>query len=282
MPFGDRRRDHLARPSAPTSARGRRVGILDGWLIDEGDAATVEGVEVRADPTADDRSEGDRRDGPQRTGTRRYPSRRAPMTTDHGAAAAVEILPVPGLPEFRPGDDVAAAIAAAAPWLRDDDVVVVTSKVLSKSEGRIVAAPTDPDERDALRRRLIDDEAVRVLARKGRTLDHRERHRADPGRRGRRRLQRRLRRTGPAASRSRRQRRALCATGSTSSSASPSAWWSPTRWAGRGATARPTPPSAPRASRCCTATPAPTTDTATNCSSPRSPSPTRSPQRPIW
>ena len=56
------------------------------------------------------------------------------------AAAALEILPVPGLPEFRPGDDVAAAIAAAAPWLRDDDVVVVTSKVLSKSEGRIVAA----------------------------------------------------------------------------------------------------------------------------------------------
>ena len=92
------------------------------------------------------------------------------MTTDHGSAAAVEILPVPGLPEFRPGDDVAAAIAGAAPWLRDGDIVVVTSKVLSKSEGRIVTAPTDPDERDALRRRLIDDEAVRVLARKGRTL----------------------------------------------------------------------------------------------------------------
>ena len=92
------------------------------------------------------------------------------MSTDHGAAAAVEILPVPGLPEFRPGDDVATAIASAAPWLRDDDVVVVTSKVVSKSEGRIVAAPSDPVERDALRRRLIDVEAVRVLARKGRTL----------------------------------------------------------------------------------------------------------------
>jgi coenzyme F420-0:L-glutamate ligase/coenzyme F420-1:gamma-L-glutamate ligase len=92
------------------------------------------------------------------------------MSDDHGSAAAVEILPVPGLPEFRPGDDVATAIAAAAPWLHDDDVVVVTSKVLSKSEGRIVAAPTDPEERDALRRKLIDAEAVRVLARKGRTL----------------------------------------------------------------------------------------------------------------
>jgi len=92
------------------------------------------------------------------------------MSTEHGTAAAIEILPVPGLPEFRPGDDVAAAIAAAAPWLQDDDVVVVTSKVLSKSEGRIVTAPTDPEERDALRRKLIDQEAVRVLARKGRTL----------------------------------------------------------------------------------------------------------------
>ena len=90
--------------------------------------------------------------------------------TDHGTAAKVEILPVAGLPEFRPGDDLAAAIAAAAPWLRDGDVVVITSKVVSKCEGRIVAAPADPDERDALRRTLIDGEAVRVLARRGRTL----------------------------------------------------------------------------------------------------------------
>ena len=90
--------------------------------------------------------------------------------TEHGSAAPVEILPVSGLAEFRPGDDLAAAIATAAPWLRDGDVVVVTSKVVSKCEGRIVAAPSDPEERDTLRRRLIDEEAVRVLARKGRTL----------------------------------------------------------------------------------------------------------------
>ncbi len=89
---------------------------------------------------------------------------------EHGAAGPVEILPVPGLPDFRPGDDLTEAIASAAPWLRDNDVVVVTSKVVSKCEGRIVPAPTDPDARDALRRKLIDDEAVRVLARKGRTL----------------------------------------------------------------------------------------------------------------
>jgi coenzyme F420-0:L-glutamate ligase / coenzyme F420-1:gamma-L-glutamate ligase len=90
--------------------------------------------------------------------------------TEHGTGSTVEILPVTGLPEFRPGDDLAAAIAAAAPWLRDGDVVVVTSKVVSKCEGRLVPAPEDPDSRDELRRKLVDDEAVRVLARKGRTL----------------------------------------------------------------------------------------------------------------
>jgi coenzyme F420-0:L-glutamate ligase/coenzyme F420-1:gamma-L-glutamate ligase len=89
---------------------------------------------------------------------------------EHGSASTIEILPVAGLPEFRPGDDLGAAVAAAAPWLRDSDVVVVTSKVVSKCEGRLVAAPEDPEERDELRRRLVDDEAVRVLARKGRTL----------------------------------------------------------------------------------------------------------------
>ena len=90
--------------------------------------------------------------------------------TEHGAAATIEILPVTGLPEFRPGDDLSAAVATAAPWLRDSDIVVVTSKVVSKCEGRLVTAPEDADERDALRRKLVDDEAVRVLARKGRTL----------------------------------------------------------------------------------------------------------------
>src|SRR5918994_5332778 len=114
---------------------------------------------------ADDRPGGDGRNGPRRTG-----SGGSQTMAEHGAAAAVELLPVTGLPEFRPGDDLVAALAAAAPWLRDDDVVVVTSKVLSKCEGRIVAAPQDPQERDTLRRKLIDEEAVRVLARKGRTL----------------------------------------------------------------------------------------------------------------
>jgi coenzyme F420-0:L-glutamate ligase/coenzyme F420-1:gamma-L-glutamate ligase len=89
---------------------------------------------------------------------------------DHAAPGELRVLPVPGLPEFRPGDDLAAAIAAAAPWVADDDVVVVTSKVVSKVEGRLVSAPADPEARDALRRELVLAESVRVLATKGRTL----------------------------------------------------------------------------------------------------------------
>ncbi|MFE2755603.1 coenzyme F420-0:L-glutamate ligase [Actinosynnema sp. NPDC059335] len=89
---------------------------------------------------------------------------------DHAAPAPITLLPVTGLPEFRPGDDLAGALAEAAPWLADGDVVVVTSKVLSKVEGRLVSVPADPEARDAVRRQWVEAESVRVLARRGRTL----------------------------------------------------------------------------------------------------------------
>src|ERR687892_1804429 len=97
-------------------------------------------------------------------------SSRGPPLRDHAAPEGLTILPVRGLPEFRPGDDLAGALAAAAPWLADGDVVVVTSKVFSKVEGRLVPAPSDPEARDTLRRELVDAETERVLARRGRTL----------------------------------------------------------------------------------------------------------------
>lgn len=90
--------------------------------------------------------------------------------SDHAPGGSIEILPVLGLPEFRPGDDLAGSIARCAPWIRDDDVLVVTSKAFSKVEGRLVDAPLDPEQRDTARRVLVDQEAVRVVARKGRTL----------------------------------------------------------------------------------------------------------------
>ncbi len=89
---------------------------------------------------------------------------------DHASPGELRILPVRGLPEFRPGDDLLSALVAAAPWLVDGDIVVVTSKVVSKVEGRLVTVPADPAGRDAARRKLVDAEARRVLARYGRTL----------------------------------------------------------------------------------------------------------------
>ncbi|MET9534550.1 MULTISPECIES: coenzyme F420-0:L-glutamate ligase [unclassified Streptomyces] len=66
---------------------------------------------------------------------------------------------VPGLPEVGQGDDLAKLIATASPDLADGDVVLVTSKIVSKSEGRIVQA----EDREA----AIDAETVRVVARRG-------------------------------------------------------------------------------------------------------------------
>jgi coenzyme F420-0:L-glutamate ligase/coenzyme F420-1:gamma-L-glutamate ligase len=53
--------------------------------------------------------------------------------------------------------------------LQDDDVVVVTSKVLSKAEGRLVPVPAGED-REAVRQAAVAAETVRVVARRGRTV----------------------------------------------------------------------------------------------------------------
>jgi coenzyme F420-0:L-glutamate ligase/coenzyme F420-1:gamma-L-glutamate ligase len=92
------------------------------------------------------------------------------LLTDHAAPGKLEILPVQGLPEFRPGDDLTGAIAKAATWLRSGDVVVVTSKIVSKVEGQLIGVPSDPVARDEVRRKLVLEESVRVLAKRGRTL----------------------------------------------------------------------------------------------------------------
>ncbi len=55
----------------------------------------------------------------------------------------LEILPVEGIPEVRPGDDLPALISAAADGLfRSGDVTVVTHKIVSKAEGRLVDLDT--------------------------------------------------------------------------------------------------------------------------------------------
>ncbi|MEA2288367.1 MAG: coenzyme F420-0:L-glutamate ligase / coenzyme F420:gamma-L-glutamate ligase [Solirubrobacteraceae bacterium] len=54
----------------------------------------------------------------------------------------LEAWPLPGVPEVRPGDDLAALLATAAGGaLRRGDVLVVAHKVVSKAEGALVALP---------------------------------------------------------------------------------------------------------------------------------------------
>jgi len=84
----------------------------------------------------------------------------------------IEISGISGIPEISPGDDLAALIAAAAtaeggPGLQDGDILVVTSKAVSKAEGRIAAMSRE----DA-----IAAETVRVVARRGATTIAQTRH----------------------------------------------------------------------------------------------------------
>ena len=84
--------------------------------------------------------------------------------------AQLTILPVPGLPEITTGADLAALVAEAAlagPGLLDGDIVVITSKIVSKAEDRIVRG----DREDAIRA-----ETVRVVARRGPTTISQTRH----------------------------------------------------------------------------------------------------------
>src|SRR3954447_7319650 len=83
--------------------------------------------------------------------------------------APLHVIPVEGIPEICAGDDLAAIVAAAAPWLADDDIVVVTSKVVSKAEDRLIATPSTVEGREAARQAAIEAETVRVVATHGRT-----------------------------------------------------------------------------------------------------------------
>lgn len=68
------------------------------------------------------------------------------------------IAPLRGIPEVQAGDDLVTLIVAAAQSapLRDGDILVVTSKIVSKAEGRTIAADD--------RREAIATETVRVVA----------------------------------------------------------------------------------------------------------------------
>jgi coenzyme F420-0:L-glutamate ligase/coenzyme F420-1:gamma-L-glutamate ligase len=83
----------------------------------------------------------------------------------------IEVIPVEGIGEIARGADLAGIIADAAE-LRDGDVVVVTQKIVSKAEGRLVAA----DDTTEARLALIEAESVRVLRRRDELVISETRH----------------------------------------------------------------------------------------------------------
>ena len=105
----------------------------------------------------------------------------------------ITLIPVTGMPEVRPGDNLADLILAAtddqpngAPdrqpgrttdrepaHLADGDVVVVTQKIVSKAEGRLI--DVDPDD-PLSHKAAVEAEAVRVLRRRGDLIMTETRH----------------------------------------------------------------------------------------------------------
>jgi coenzyme F420-0:L-glutamate ligase / coenzyme F420-1:gamma-L-glutamate ligase len=86
------------------------------------------------------------------------------------APAQVSVLPVAGLPEVEAGADLGTLICEAAlagPGLADGDILVITSKIVSKAEDRVVTG----DRESAIRA-----ETVRVVARRGPTTISQTRH----------------------------------------------------------------------------------------------------------
>ncbi len=90
--------------------------------------------------------------------------------------SAIEILAIEGVAEIEPGDDLATAIVGAAissgTPIAAGDCIVVTQKIVSKSEGRLVAIDDEPEAKA----RLVESETVRTLRRRGEMVIGETRH----------------------------------------------------------------------------------------------------------
>jgi coenzyme F420-0:L-glutamate ligase/coenzyme F420-1:gamma-L-glutamate ligase len=73
----------------------------------------------------------------------------------------LEVWAVEGIPEVQAGDDIAALLTSLEPGLHDGDILAVTSKIVSKAEGRVRRAES--------REQAIDEEMVRLVASRGET-----------------------------------------------------------------------------------------------------------------
>jgi coenzyme F420-0:L-glutamate ligase/coenzyme F420-1:gamma-L-glutamate ligase len=77
----------------------------------------------------------------------------------------VKVIPILGIPEVHPGDDLALllldTLESSSLVLQQGDVLVVTQKAVSKAEGRVVP------EMPVGKRRWVERETRRIVARRG-------------------------------------------------------------------------------------------------------------------
>lgn len=83
-----------------------------------------------------------------------WPPNCKPSRNRDRGVSRVELIAVHGLPEIRPGDDLAAllvhALQADGPGLCDGDVLAVSSKVVAKAEGRFAPGATAAEREAAV------------------------------------------------------------------------------------------------------------------------------------
>ncbi len=145
-------------------------------VIDTGDAARAGEIEALGVRGGRRRHVDDRRARRRRAGARHARRRRLTERVT-GRVQPLTVIPVHGVPEVRPDDLLAPLIADAAAAqdtpLLDRDCIVVTQKIVSKAEGRLVEV--DPDDREA-RRVIVESESVRILRRRGDLIISETRH----------------------------------------------------------------------------------------------------------
>ncbi len=81
-------------------------------------------------------------------------------------ADGLRVLPVTGLPEIQPGDDLGEILIESGFCFLADDVVVVTQKIISKAEGRLVRLETvepRPEAREFARQWGKDPRVVELV-----------------------------------------------------------------------------------------------------------------------
>ena len=84
----------------------------------------------------------------------------------------LEILPIEGLPKIEPGDDLTGMLGDCGK-IRQQDILVVTQKIISKAENQLVSIdPNDP----LSHKPLVERESVRILRRRGELIISETKH----------------------------------------------------------------------------------------------------------